>query len=209
MTEQKRISLVWPDTKYLPGYTSALERGWSPDNRREGAAAEQLALIRQDPDEFLSAQVDLEGKGSPIMLPDGSSVPRLPGYYRWIWDGEFCGIMGFRWQPGTTELPSYCPGHIGYSIVPWKRGRGYATLALRMFLVEIRKSRLPFVEVVTDPSNIASRRVIEANGGRLVEGRTPPLVDGGEDGLRYRIYLDGGAAMPEESMPALAAKSRR
>src|SRR2546430_6881442 len=36
-------------------------------------------------------------------LPDGSVVPRLPGYRKWIWDGEFCGVIGFRWQPGRSE----------------------------------------------------------------------------------------------------------
>ena len=61
---------------------------------------------------------------------DGTTVPRLPGYLKWMWDGEFCGVIGFRWQPGTEALPPTCLGHIGYAVVPWKRGRGYATAAL-------------------------------------------------------------------------------
>ena len=28
-----------------------------------------------------------------------------PGYVRWMWDGEFCGSTGFRWQRGTEALP--------------------------------------------------------------------------------------------------------
>ena len=39
-------------------------------------------------------------------LPDGTCVPRLPGYQRWMWDGAFAGSIGFRWQYGTVELPS-------------------------------------------------------------------------------------------------------
>ena len=64
---------------------------------------------------------DREAKRGPVTLPDGSQVPRLPGYRRWMWDGEFCGSIGFRWQPGTSALPPYVLGHIGYSVVPWKQ----------------------------------------------------------------------------------------
>ena len=64
---------------------------------------------------------DREAKGGPITLPDGTQVARLPGFVRWMWDGEFCGQIGFRWQFGTEALPPHCLGHIGYAVVPWKR----------------------------------------------------------------------------------------
>jgi len=35
-----------------------------------------------------------------------------------MWDGEFCGQIAFRWQPGTEALPPHCLGHVGYSVVP-------------------------------------------------------------------------------------------
>jgi len=41
-----------------------------------------------------------------------------------MWDDEFAGSIGFRWQPGTSALPPHCLGHIGYAVVPWKQGRG-------------------------------------------------------------------------------------
>jgi predicted acetyltransferase len=40
-----------------------------------------------------------------------------------MWDGDFAGAINLRWQPGTAELPPHCLGHIGYGVVPWKRGR--------------------------------------------------------------------------------------
>jgi predicted acetyltransferase len=184
------VELVWPSAKHLPSYVAALGRGWSPDSLRGRVAAEEeLSKIRTDSAAFLASLVDREATGGPITLPDGSKVARLPGYRRWLWDGEFCGIIGLRWQRGTEALPAYCLGHIGYSVVPWKRRLGYATQALRLLLPEAAAERLRYVEITTDPENVASQRVIEANGGRLVEHFTKPKQFGATVGLRYRITL--------------------
>ena len=185
----KTFELIWPAAAYLPGYIHALQQGWSPDNLRPEAAAEQLERIAEDPDRFLSEQIDREAKGPTIILPDGRSVPRLPGYSQWMWDGEFCGSISFRWQPGTTELPPHCLGHVGYSVVPWKRRRGYATRALQLLLLQAVDEGLPYLEVVTDSDNIASQRVIEANGGKLNGRFQKPAEYGGADSLRYQIPL--------------------
>ena len=185
-----QLALVRPSLRFLPGYVDALERGWSADSARaETASKEELALIAADRDHFLSTQADREPQGETVTLPDGSKVPRLPGYRRWLWDGEFCGLINLRWQPGTHALPPHCLGHIGYAVVPWKQRRGYATLALRLLLPEAKALGLPFVEVTTDPSNVASQRVIEANGGVLFERFIKPPAFGGVPGLRYRIAL--------------------
>src|SRR5918992_3782460 len=184
------MDLIWPAAEYLPSYVHALEQGWSPDNLRPEAAQEELERIARDPDLFLAQQVDREAKGPPVDLPDGSTVPRLPGYRRWIWDGEFCGVIGFRWRPGTTELPPHVLGHIGFSVVPWKRRRGYATRALQLLLPEARQEGLAYVELTTDATNVGSQRVIESNGGQLVERFYKPAAYGGAESLRYRIYLE-------------------
>jgi predicted acetyltransferase len=183
------MELVWPDAQYLPGYVNALEQGWSPDNLRPQAALEELARIAKDPAAFLSGQVDREAKGPPVILPDGRNVPRLPGYSQWMWDGEFCGVIGFRWQPGTTDLPPHCLGHIGYSVVPWKRNRGYATRALQLLLVQAKGEGLAYVELTSDADNVASQRVIEANGGDLIERFHKSAEFGGAESLRFRILL--------------------
>ena len=183
------MELVWPARQHLAGYAHALQKGWSPDNLRPETAQDHLAQIAADAEDFLARLVDREAKGSPITLPDGSTVPRLPGFSLWMWDGEFCGSIGLRWQPGTTDLPAYCLGHIGYSVVPWKRGRGYATRALQLLLPYARAEGLPYVELTTDVDNVASRRVIEANGGKLIERFPKPASHGGVESLRYRISL--------------------
>jgi predicted acetyltransferase len=183
------LELVWPAREYLAGYVDALQRGWSPNTLRPEAAAEELEEITHDADAFLALQVDREGRGPPVPLPDGSLGQRIPGYRRWLWDGEFCGTIGFRWQPGTNDLPPHCLGHIGFSIVPWKRRRGYATRALAMLLPDVAREGLDWVELTTNVDNVASQRVIEANGGRLVEQFRKPDAYGAGEGLRFRIPL--------------------
>ncbi len=185
------MRLVWPSREYLAGYVAALERGWSPDNMRGDAAAlEQLARIAAAPDAFLASLVDREAKGDPIVLLDGTKVRRLPGYSRWMWDEEFCGTIGFRWQPGTEALPPTCLGHIGYAVVPWKRGLGYATRAVAEMLGDARTVGLRYVEITTDPDNVPSRRVIEKNGGVLVEEFFTPASLGGTRAVKYRVSVE-------------------
>jgi predicted acetyltransferase len=189
-----KFELVKPALEFLPEYKAALERDWSPDNVRGAAAArEELEKIATDPAAFVALLDDPEAKGGPIRLPDGSTVPRLPGFRRWMWDGAFSGSIGFRWQPGTSELPPHVLGHIGYTVVPWKRGRGYAKRALALMLIEAREEGLTFVHVTAHPDNAASQTVILANGGRLVERFREPAVHGGKESLRFRIDLKNEA----------------
>ena len=59
-------------------------------------------------------------------------------------------------------------GHIGYSVRPSQRRKGYATEMLRLVLEEARRLGLKQVLVTCDAANEASRRTIRTNGGLLV-----------------------------------------
>ncbi len=184
------LEIVAPTLGRLPAFVDALRRGWSPDNtRHDEAIRDHLHRIERDPARFIAEQDDPEARGGDITLPDGTRVPRLPGFHMWMWDGDFCGVIGARWQPGTAALPQHCLGHVGYSVVPWKRRRGYATEALRLILPRLRAVGLPFIDLTTNADNLPSQRVIVLNGGRLVRPFVKPEAYGGGEGLLFRLDL--------------------
>jgi predicted acetyltransferase len=171
------FELIVPAPHALAGYEAALRQGWSANTTRD-VSGEELARLTADPTAFLDS---MRNPTAPITLPDGTQVPRLPGCIRWMWDGEFCGAINFRHQPGSETLPPHVSGHIGYAVVPWKQRHGYATRALRLMLPIAAAAGLAWVDLTCDADNIASRRVIEANGG-------VPLPDG-PDKKAVRIRL--------------------
>lgn len=184
------MELVRPTVEHLESYKSALIRellaGTAPfpDEVRD-----QIAEIESDPQKFLAKQDDRQALGGDVKLPDGTFVPRLPGISRFMWDGEACGRINFRWREGTTDLPPTCLGHIGYDVFSWKRRNGYASEALKLILPEAAALGMPFVELTTDLDNYFSQRVIQKNGGALYEKFEKPSSQGGGNGLKFRIYL--------------------
>ena len=187
------LQLVRPGPEHLAAYRTALQRGWSPDNLRGAAAArEELERIEADAAGFLARLDDPHALAGPVTLPDGSTVPRVPSLRRWMWlpdadGGPFVGSIGLRWTDDGAPLPPHVLGHIGYAVVPWQRRRGHATRALALMLLLARERGLPHVEITTDPDNLASQKVMLANGGVLVETFDKGAAYGHAPGLRYRI----------------------
>ncbi|MEN0041393.1 MAG: GNAT family N-acetyltransferase [Pseudomonadota bacterium] len=184
------MKLLKPSVDQISEYVLALRRGWSPDNLRTEAAQEQIEAISKDPVSFVSNLDDPTAKAGPITLPDGSQVPRLPSICRWIWDNEFCGHIGLRWQPGTEELPSTCPGHVGYAVVPWRQGEGLASAALIAILPEAKSAGLKYIKITTSPDNRASVRVLEKAGGNFVRSYTAEKALGGYETVEFKIPLN-------------------
>ncbi|EKU93429.1 Predicted acetyltransferase [Alloiococcus otitis] len=97
---------------------------------------------------------------------------------------EMVGIVNLRHRLNEGLL--YDGGHIGYSIRPSYRGRGYGKKILSLCLDQARAIGLTSVLLTVKTDNMASIRVVKANGGRLenqVKARSGQLVN------RYWIDL--------------------
>ena len=58
-------------------------------------------------------------------------------------------------------------GHIGYSVCPSERRKGYATQMLRLVLPECKKRGIDKVLITCDQGNEGSRKTILHNGGKF------------------------------------------
>jgi predicted acetyltransferase len=182
---EQALRLLPPALDLLDGYSDALRRGWSANNLRD-TSTEELAAIAAGPERFLAV---LRGEVSgSVLLPDGRDVPRLPGFTRWMWDGEFCGAVNLRYLPGRQDLPAHVTGHVGYAVVPWKRRRGYATQALGVLLPLAAAVGLGWLDATVDPDNEPSRRVLLAHGATQIGTHGSADGQGGQR-LLFRIPI--------------------
>ncbi len=111
---------------------------------------------------FSSFVRELHAQAEGRELPEGW----VAGTTFWLVDGDrFIGKVEVRHR--LTAALRLRGGHVGYSIRPTMRRRGYGTLALSLVLPGCIALGLDRVLVTCDESNEASRRIIESNGGEL------------------------------------------
>ncbi|MCO4630491.1 acetyltransferase, GNAT family [Streptococcus infantarius subsp. infantarius] len=80
-------------------------------------------------------------------------------------DGRALGFLHLRLRLNENLLKQ--GGHIGYSIRPSERRKGYAKEQLRLGLLEAKKKNITKALVTCHDDNEGSRKVILANGGQL------------------------------------------
>lgn len=126
----------------------------------------------------------LESAAHDEGLPPG----RVPQTAYWlVRDGKVL-LGSSHLRPRLTPMLEYEGGHIGYAIRPSERGKGYATLLLALTLEKAREIGLPGVLITCDDDNIASARVIEKNGGQLLNKVISKIS--GKPVRRYWIDLE-------------------
>ena len=79
-------------------------------------------------------------------------------------DQRLVGIIDLRHHIDHPVLSTW-GGHIGYTVRPGERRKGYATQMLRLDLRECEKRGIGRVLITCRPQNVASERAIQANGG--------------------------------------------
>lgn len=166
------LELVRPSTRYKASYLAAIAE--FHDELR--FTYHQLDQLRRD---FAAHVAHERARIHWENLP----VFRVPETIYWLVDGEeYIGRLELRHElrDGAEDVA----GHIGYSIRPSFRRRGYGTEILALGLQKAAQHGLGQVLLTCDPGNIASRRIIEHNGGRFA-GR----VDRRVDGIQYHKLL--------------------
>jgi predicted acetyltransferase len=98
----------------------------------------------------------------------------VPATTMWWVDGaDYLGRIAIRHR--LTPLLTAVGGHIGYDVRPTARRRGHATAMLRAALPVANALGIERALLTCDPDNVASRKVIEANGGVFEDRRGAKL----------------------------------
>ena len=102
-------------------------------------------------------------------------------------EGRFVGVVNLRHDLNDTLRRM--GGHVGYSVAPSFRGRGYATRLLANALDRLTTLGVTRALLTCDPRNVGSVRVIEKNGGVLHDVRYVQSIR--REVARYWIDVDG------------------
>lgn len=88
----------------------------------------------------------------------------VPATTYWLIDkGELVGHVNIRHE--LSERLKRIGGHIGYTIRPSQRKKGYGMKILELALVKAKAIGLKKALVTCDELNVASRKIIERHGG--------------------------------------------
>ncbi|NMB96285.1 MAG: GNAT family N-acetyltransferase [Clostridiaceae bacterium] len=153
-------------------------------------------MIKEYQDEGKSRNVDLEELSAnfcahvqEILSWEVRHRPdRVKETELWLIESNECiGTVRIRHELNNNLVN--IGGHIGYGIRPSRRGRGYGKIILKLALDECKKMGILKVLITCSPDNIASKKIIEYNGG-LLENEIYAKLDGKtRRTLRYWIYL--------------------
>jgi predicted acetyltransferase len=154
--------LVRPSVRHARSYVAALREGFRR-GAQETLSERRIRQIEADFAAYLAAITDQTGR---IRLPTGEIVPKVPFSVFWlVEDDEFIGEANVRHRLNAYLVKE--GGHVGYGIRPSRQRRGYGKLILALALEECRLLGLERALLTCLEDNVASARIIEANGGEL------------------------------------------
>jgi hypothetical protein len=160
-----------PDVSYQASFLAALGE-YHGENRHleldlgvlaaRDCFAQYCQALRDDvahpgaPERFV-----LRACGIRLEPPEDGHVPQTTLW--WVEGGEYLGRVNIRHR--LTRSLLWRGGTIGYEMRPSARGRGHATAMLGAALPVAAALGIREARIDCDVVNVASRRVIEKNGG--------------------------------------------
>ena len=173
------LSLIKPTVDYEQSYRSYIQE--------LGASERYPFTLDFEFDDFPALVTRLNNCSLGIDLP-GGWVPHTTFWL--VENGEIVGVSSLRHH--MTDRLKRLGGHIGFGVRPSAQGRGVAKELLRRTLIQAGHLGISEVFVICLKDNIASSRVIQANGGRLESEYSVPEYSGLLQ--RYVIPIDMGPA---------------
>jgi predicted acetyltransferase len=153
-------------------------------------SAEEAKNVRDDFDGWVER---LKNRALGKDLPEGY----VPESIFWLIEGDkYIGRIGVRHV--LTEKLKKFGGTIGYDVRPSERRKGYGTKMLALGLQKAAELGLNEVILTCDVNNVASQKVIEANGGELLERGV--VVEEQPDATRQRYKIALGSTSPQTSI---------
>jgi predicted acetyltransferase len=151
------MQLIEPSTAYFESYRAALKE--FEDRNITGFWS--LFGPPDHAERYVSTIRKYRHKGG---LPEGL----VPASVFWLIDeNEFVGHVSIRHTLNAALQRR--GGHIGYAIRPSRARRGYGSRILELALPHARALGIRRALLKCDKNNLASRRIIEKNGGVLAD----------------------------------------
>lgn len=159
------IQLIHPQLKWQASFNGLLN---------EAQSAHEVSEVGQAyrPNEDFSAMcIRLKNREQGINIHPQD----VPSCLYWILDVErdvIVGILDMRYKIKGDYFERL--GHVAYYIKPNERKKGYATKALKEVLKLYKSKEYSKILITCYKDNIASRKVIQKNGGTLESEKKDP-----------------------------------
>ena len=150
------IKLILPSEEYLDQVWAYRQECLDAGSSMDGCGP---LRSNEGPEQWLA---DIRSYADPAAVPEGKVQATQFLAVRES-DGRLVGMTQVR-HYFNEYLEKYA-GHIGYSVRPSERRKGYAKEMLRLALPFCKSVGLDRVLIACEPGNPASRRTILANGG--------------------------------------------
>lgn len=121
------------------------------------------AFFIKDIDDFTQTIKELNNYSEGIM--DNSNYVPYTCYVAINDENKIVGVASLRHE--LNDFLNKYGGHIGYSVVPSERRKGYGSSILKLLLGEAKRKNISKVLLTCFDSNIASKKIIEKNNGVL------------------------------------------
>jgi predicted acetyltransferase len=165
--------LILPNKKYLKGNTEYIKELFDIGELNQEEFDSKIAL-RQEADAFISSLLNKTEEGIKIQI-------------YWLIDKDkFIGTIRINTDLSEKFTAS---GNIGYVIRPSEYGKGYGTKILQLGIEKAKELGMKEVLISCREDNIASRKIIEKNGGIFLESKPGKLDE--PSSLYYKIKTTG------------------